>query len=202
MNVQKIVTGLLLVFLLAATAGAEEQIGLKAGEKAPDFTAVTTGDTSIRLSDFLKKGPVILVFYRGGWCPYGMMQLEELQHHIAQFQKAGAQIIAVSVDLRQVAAQTVAKRQLSFTVVTDPAADIPEKYNVIFHVPEDLRKAYKEDFKIDLMASSGRSDGLIAIPATYVIRPDGVIAHADKNYKIRPPVAQILEALKQTKDKE
>ena len=192
--------GLMLICLPLITL-AQEMPGMQIGVLAPDFEAENYKAETVKLSDLYKKGPVVLVFYRGGWCPYCNMHLQELQAHMEDFKRYNAAVVAVSVDKIQKAVETVDGKRLDFEVISNPQGDILEKYGLVYKVPEELNKKYKEKYNIDLEASSGRTDGMIAIPATYIIDESGTIvfAYANEDYKVRTKAEEILEALDQMK---
>jgi len=195
---RKIIIFSLLVLFSATSIVAQEEPGLQAGIQAPDFEALTHQGEPVRLSDINKEGPVVLVFYRGGWCMYCNRQLQALQSRLDEFNNLKASIVAISVDLQENAAKSVEEKQLGFTVISDPEADLLELYNLIYQVPDDLAKKYKEEYSIDLKAASGRDDHVISIPATYVIDRSGhiVFANANRDYTVRPSIDDILGALK------
>jgi len=194
---KKIVIFGLMVMFFATSIVAQEEPGLKTGIQAPDFEALTHQGNPLRLSDINKEGPVVLVFYRGGWCMYCNRQLQALQSRLEDFKSLGASIVAISVDLQENAAKSVEEKQLGFTVISDPEADLLQLYNLVFQVPDDVVKQY-EEYGIDLNAASGRDDHVISISATYVIDRSGkiVFANANKDYKVRPSIDEILEALR------
>lgn len=175
-----------------------QQPGLSVGMMAPDFDASNSENKRIKLSDEYKNGPVVLIFYRGGWCPYCNRHLQDLESHISDFETYNAKIIAVSVDKIDNSAMTVADQKLSFDVISNPEGNILEAYNLVYHVPDELAKTYKEIYNIDLVAASGRTDYMIAIPGAYVIDQTGTIVFADANddYKTRTSPEKILEFLK------
>lgn len=187
-----LITGL----FLCAPAAAQEMPGLAVGATAPDFEAGTYAGGRVKLSEELKNGPVVLIFYRGGWCPYCIRHLQDIQSRLEEFEARGASVIAVSVDLAGNELATVKENKLGFTVVSDSAADILEDYGLMFHVPDETVEKYVE-YGIDLKASSGRDDHVIAVPAAYVIKPDGRIAYAYANldYKVRAKPDDLLKAL-------
>jgi len=186
------------VFILGlVSSGLAAEPGLKAGSKAPDFKAVNYEGDAVTLSEYLDEGPVVLLFYRGGWCPYCNRQLQEYQGRIEEFDELGAAIIAVSVDQPSNQLKTVAEKKLSFEVISDPQARILKLYNLVYQVPDELVTVYREKYNIDLEAWSGQKNHMIAIPATFVIDADGTIryAYANEDYKIRPPAEEILKVL-------
>lgn len=198
---KQLFAGLILCMLFSGAAAAqvdlEQTPGLKVGDKAPVFTAVTHEGNHIALSELLDEKEVVLVFYRGAWCPYCNIHLQQFQSVYDEFEKRGVQVLGVSVDLQEPANKAVAENALSFPVISDPAADILKSYNLVFNVPVDLQEKMRANYGIDLEKHSGRNDGLIAIPATYVINQDGVIvfAYANKDYKTRTHPQEVLQVL-------
>lgn len=175
------------------------EIGLKVGNEAPDFTGATYRGGNVRLSDLYKDGPVVLIFYRGAWCPYCNLHLKAFQDKYGEFKAMGTVILAVSVDKPQYAQKTVQDVALGFEVISDPGAEILEKYNAIYHVPDEMAEKYLNEYKIDLEKHSGRKDHVIAVPATYVIDTDGkiVFAYANLDYKVRTQPEEVLKILKE-----
>lgn len=182
---------------MTAFAGMTEGPGLAVNTMAPDFTATTYTGNTITLSDYYQEGPVVLIFYRGAWCPYCNLHLKSFQDRLEDFKQKGASIVAVSVDKPEYGAKAVQKEGLGFEVVSDPQADILTAYNVLYKVPDELAQKYLTEYQIDLQAHSGRDDHIIAVPATYVIDTSGkiVFAYADENYKIRTKPEEVLSVL-------
>jgi len=200
----KNISGILILACVVLALGgqimAQEQnvynndIGLRIGTNAPDFTGETYRGNKVRLSDLYRNGPVVLIFYRGAWCSYCNLHLRAFQARFDDFKALGATLLAVSVDKPEYSTKTVQDDALGFEVISDPGADILEKYNVIYRVPEDLAEKYLDEYKIDLEKHSGRKDHIIAIPATYVIDKTGkiVFAYANEDYKVRTEPREIL----------
>ena len=194
---RKIFISCVIMALFASPLVAEEMPGLKVGVKAPDFEALNFKGEKVKLSDLYKNGPAVLIFYRGGWCYYCNIQLRELQANLDNFKKHNATLVALSVDTVVNAAATVKDKGLGFEVISNPEADILEAYELIYKVPDELNEQYKEKYNIDLEAASGRTDHVIAIPATYIIDTKGTIvfAYANEDYKVRASVEEILQEL-------
>jgi len=180
---------------------SNNEIGLQVGTTAPDFTGETYRGTTVRLSDLYLNGPVVLIFYRGAWCPYCNLHLKAFQGKFTEFKDLGVTILAVSVDKPQYAQKTVQDDALGFEVISDPGAEILEKYNVIYRVPPDLANKYLNEYKIDLQIHSGRNDHIIAVPATYVIDKTGkiVFAYTNEDYKVRTQPQEIIDFLRSLK---
>ncbi len=193
--------GLLCIYV--PSLQAETIKGLQAGEQASDFTAVNYKGEKVVFSDYYKDGPVVLIFYRGGWCMFCNKQLHAFQQSIEEFEELGVKIVALSVDQQDVAAKYVADKEFDFEIISNPEANILRMYDLVYEVPQDLRKKYKEEYKIDLQKASGRVDGIIAIPATYIVEQGGLItfAYANEDYRIRKSPQEILHILKTSNDK-
>ncbi len=173
---------------------------LTVGAKAPTFELpdVKRGTTS--LSSLLKKGPVVLTFYRGGWCPYCNIQLHDLQKHLSEMKKQGAELVAVSPQSPDASLSTVQKAELSFYVLSDAGGKVARQYGLMYALPKDLQELYLE-FGIDL--SKVNADGKWELPlsATYVIDQSGTIRYSFVNtdYKKRAETLDILKVLRSLK---
>jgi len=147
---------------------------LKAGDTAPDFTLPDAKGGRVHLADVLAQGPVVLSFYRGGWCPYCNLELQALQQSLSQIRESGAQLMAVSPELPDQALSTAEKHALAFTVLSDQGNRVARDFGIVFTLPEALRPIYAK-FGIDLSAWNGDDSFELPVPATYVIDRNGVI---------------------------
>ncbi len=180
--------------MLVASQVAERAI--QAGDHAPDFELPKIGGLSVRLSERLKTGPVVLNFYRGGWCPYCNLELHALQQHADAIQSRHTCLLAISPELPDRGAQTQAKHQLSFPVLSDVGNHVARSYGLVFSLSEDLRPVYA-DFGFDIPVINGDDSFDLPIPATYIIGRDGMVAHAFVNadYTQRMEPEEIVHAL-------
>jgi peroxiredoxin len=183
---------------LVQSAELENTPGLKVGDRAPDFTATLHDGSPIKLSDAYATGPVVLIFYRGAWCPYCNLHLQQFQRSIEKFEDYNALVLAISVDRQDYAQKAVLENQLAFDVVSDPGLDILRDFQLLYTVPEELREQYLSQYAINLEEHSGRTDGVIAIPATYLIDQEGkiIFAYASNDYKTRTSPDEVLKVLK------
>jgi len=173
------------------------QSGLKMGEKAPEFTTKNQDGKALQLSKLLKTGPVVLVFYRGQWCPYCNKQLSALQDSLGMLTAKNATVIAVSPEKQESVAQTIQKTKATFNVVSDMGLDLSKKYQVNYVVTEKMLSDYK-GYGVDIAAGNGMNGGNLPVPATYIISKEGKIIYAFVNADItqRASVASLLSALK------
>lgn len=186
--------------LPAISASPHKDYGLSVGTNAPQIQTKDVDGTLFDLKKSLASGPVVLVFYRGGWCPYCNLQLRNLQKKVLPH-IGNAKLVAVSVDKVSEGVKTQKTESLGFSVLSDPDAKILELYRVKYKVPEDLVKKYKSSYDIDLEKSSGKTHHVIAVPAVYVIAQSGKIAFAyvNENYKERADEKDIIAAVKSAK---
>jgi peroxiredoxin len=154
--------------------------GLSAGDKAPDFTLVNAVGEKVNLYDELAKGPVVLTFYRGSWCPYCSRQLRSFQEALPDIQDIGAQFIAVSPQTPDHSLTQKEKQELDFQVLSDAKGLVSAKYNILFDVPPYLKEIYLS-MGLDLEGFHGGSYWMLPVPATFMIDETATVRFADVN---------------------
>ncbi len=169
---------------------------LKSGEQPPEFTLPNQLGKQTSSSDLLAEGPMILTFYRGGWCPYCNLELRAYQAYLGRINGAGASLVAITPELPDESLNTVAKNELEFHVLTDQDGVYAEKLGLLFTVPEDIREIYT-GFGIDLEQHNGEGKFILPLPATYVVNSDGLVCEAfvDADYTKRMEPEEAIAAL-------
>jgi len=169
---------------------------LQVGEKAPDFKAQDATGQEVALGNLLKKGPVVLYFYRGQWCPYCNKQLSQLQDSLQLLTRKGAQVVVVSPETQVNIDKTVSKTKASFPIVHDQDFAIMRAYRTAFVVDDATAQKY-QGFGIDLKQANGASQNVLPVPATYVIGRDGRIKYVyfNPDYRQRASVKAVAQAL-------
>ena len=167
------------------------------GQPAPDFTLSNASGKSVRLFQLLEKGPVVLSWYRGGWCPYCNLTLHALQAYLPKFREQGAQLVALTPELPDKSLSTTEKHNLEFEVLTDRHNEIARSYGVVFKVPPEVMFYYNQGF--DLHQFNGDSSDELPLAATYIIDSQGLIRYAylDADYRNRAEPEVILARLRQ-----
>ena len=160
--------------------GAEAR---KIGETAPDFTLKNASGHDINLAKELKNGPVILTWYRGGWCPYCNLALSYLQRYLPQFKEYGAQLIAITPETPDQSMSTKEKNNLEFEVLTDENNMVAALYAGVHGLPEHIRDFYANRGVGDYYKDYQNIE--FPIPATYIIDKAGVI-HGDRGLADEP----------------
>lgn len=170
------------------------QEGLQVNAAAPSFTGKDQHGKTVDLEEQLKKGPVVLVFYRGHWCPYCNNQLRKLEDSLSLITGKGASLIAVSPEKPENVAKTIQKTKASFPVLSDDGLTIMKSYDVVFTVDDKTVEKYK-GYGIDFTEVNGTTNGAsLPVPAVYIINKERkiIFRHFDKNYAKRVSVAEIL----------
>ncbi|EAR26053.1 hypothetical protein A20C1_09239 [marine actinobacterium PHSC20C1] len=166
---------------------------LKVGENAPDFALTDATGNTVRLTELLDAGPVVIAFYRGAWCPYCNLELKALQEMLPEFRAAGATLIAISPQTPDESLSTEEKHNLQFPVLSDSELTAINGFGLL-HPVDDATKEYYEKSGYDLVKSNGSTGWQLPLPATYVIAPDRSISYAFVNadYKLRAEPADVL----------
>jgi len=181
-----------LVLSMAVTAQTFPQdIGVN--DKAPDFTAKDQNGKKVSLKNELKNGTVVVVFYRGQWCPYCNKQLTAIQDSLDFIKEKGATIIAVSPEKPDNISKTVEKTKAAYSVLFDDSLKIMKSYGVAFAVDSSTVERYKK-FGLDLNDANGSNGANLPVPAIYIINKEGIIVfkHFDPDYRKRMSVQEIL----------
>jgi len=170
---------------------------ISVGEIAPNFTLPDATGKVITLHNKLNEGPVVLSFYRGGWCPFCNLELQAIQALLPEIKALGANLVGISPETPDNSMTTVEKQQLQFDVLSDVGNKTARDYGLIFTVYEEMRPLYLK-WGLDVPASNGDDSWELPIPATYIIDSNCVAraAHVDKDYTKRMEPDQILTALR------
>jgi peroxiredoxin len=176
---------------------------LKTGDSVPDFILPDAHGELVRLCSLLTDGPVILVFYRGGWCPYCNLHLRGFQRRLSEIRALGAQIVAISPELPDNSLSTREKNELAFPVLSDVGNKVAREFGIVFELSDDLIELYRQ-FGHPLEDVNGPSGNReLPVPATFLIDGKGIIrlTHVDVDYTRRLDLDDVLEALKEIKDR-
>lgn len=169
---------------------------LQAGAMLPDATLTDQNGEQVAISALLAKGPVVLNFYRGGWCPYCNFELKAYQELLPQFQARGVQLVGVTPEKPDNSLTTQEKNELSFPILTDAQNGFAKALGIAFNMPEDLVALYS-GFGLDLPNINEGTGWSLPIPATFVADASGkiLLADVDGDYTRRLEPADALAAL-------
>ncbi|WP_309640261.1 peroxiredoxin family protein [Flavobacterium sp.] len=169
---------IVLVFVMILIAlNSNAQNGLKVGEKAPEFIGKDQNGKTIKLSDVLKKGKAVVVFYRGYWCPNCMRSLKNIQDSIAQMEQQNVTVIAVSPEKPEGVAKTTKIAKAGFSIISDDQLKILKDYKVAFEITPEMDAIHKK-YNIDIEQNNGKKNAnILPRPAAFIIGQDGIITY-------------------------
>ena len=172
---------------------------IRTGSLLPDFALANATGRTVTKQQLLAKGPILISFYRGEWCPFCSLELVALQKRMDDFQSRGVQIVAISPQLANGSLTTVEKHSLKFEVLSDVGNHFARELGIVWKQPESLRPLFA-NFGHDLNARNGDDSFGVPIPATLLVDRSGVVRNIflDPDYKKRlePDVAlQWVDAL-------
>jgi len=170
---------------------------LKIGDQAPAIVLPNATGKAVDVGTLLKRGPVIVTFYRGGWCPYCNLELRAFQKILPEIEAAGAGLVAISPEKPDDTLSTAEKNALSFEVLSDVGQKIGRAFGLVYTFSDELKRAYQE-FGLNIPAMNGSDEWALPISATYIIGRGGTIVYAytDPDYRDRADPDEVLMFLK------
>jgi peroxiredoxin len=171
--------------------------GIDIGEQAPRFTLPNAVGKSISLDERLEQGPVVVVFYRGAWCPYCNVHLRGIQERLPELRDQGATLVAISPQAPDSSLAFTERLTLGFDLLSDLDQSVSSAWRLRFELPHALRQVYRD---MGMALDEQNADGTwhLPVPATFVLDSSGVVRarHVEPDYRERMPVSGILDALK------
>lgn len=166
------------------------------GDQAPAFVLPDPSGATVALPELLTRGPVVVSFYRGGWCPFCNLELRALQAVLPELTAAGASLVAISPQIPDESLSTKEKADLDFHVLSDLGSEVIRRYGLVYQV-DDAAKNVLAGFGNDLERLNGTDTWELPVPATYVIGTDGIVtyAFADADYRRRAEPRDIVAAV-------
>ncbi|MBD3673561.1 MAG: AhpC/TSA family protein [Planctomycetaceae bacterium] len=164
----------------------------------PEFELPNATGETVKLSELLEKGPLVISFYRGGWCPYCNLELKALQNSLWAIREQGGDLVAISPEMPDHSVTTKEKNDLEFEVLTDQSNELAKQLGIVHQIDEELNGIYQElGINIEEYNQDGKNE--LPLPAIYVIDTDRVIrwAFVRADYRNRAEPAEVIEALKQ-----
>lgn len=197
---KKIISLLSFLLMISSLVFAQSETvypdGLKIGDTAPEFSGTDQHGKKISLKDALKKGDVVMLFYRGQWCPFCNKQLSHFSDSLQMLVDKGVTLLAVTPETPENIKKTLTKTKASFPVIEDQNLAIMKSYKVNFAVDEKTVTKYK-GYGIDFDNANGSNGANLPVPATYIIGKDGKIKYVffNTDYRKRASVQDILNNL-------
>lgn len=175
--------------------GSVREIGpLEKGSQAPDFTSKDHMGRTFNLDEATQEGDVVIIFYRGYWCPICMNHLGEFSKGFERIKEKGVQLVLVSPESSVYQDSTMAMHKMDAIYISDPESKIMDQYGVGFKVSNSYNKKFENWMKQPLKDFNDQDEAMLPVPATYIITKDRKIRwlHFDPNYRNRSTMADIL----------
>lgn len=173
---------------------------LNVGAKMPAFSLKDSLGNTVNSKDLLKQGNLVLVFYRGAWCPFCNKYLHQLQQNLAQIKQAGGNLVAISVENPDRSLAIAKKNELEFTVLSDPNLNVARMFHIVYQLPDATNEKYKKG-GLDLAKYNSTEKPELPISATYIVDKKGkiVFAYIEPDYKKRAEPSVLLAELAKLK---
>lgn len=173
---------------------------LNVGAKMPSFTLNDSLGKPVNSADLLKQGSLVVVFYRGAWCPFCNTYLHKLQKSLPRITENGGQLVAISVENADRSMAVAKKNELNFTVLSDPNLSVAKAFGIVYQLSDETNQKYK-GFGLDLAKYNQTEKAELPISATYVVSKTGEIVYAfvEPDYKKRAEPDVILQTLAKLK---
>lgn len=187
--------------LLAISASAAIN-PLMIGQAIPDTDLKTTDGEMFNLKHAAEKQQIVLIYYRGGWCPYCNVHLKQLEEVEPKLRELGYRIIAVSADKPSSVQQSAGKDQLTYTLLSDASMKTAEAFGIAFKVDKPTLKKL-DSYNIDIEEASGQKHHMLPVPSVFLIGTDGIIdfVYSNPDYKVRLEPEVLLAAAKASVEK-
>lgn len=174
---------------------AEDVTPLLNGAQVPAATVKLADGSPVSLQAMLLQKPSVIVFYRGGWCPYCSRQLAEFKNIEKDLVKQGYQILAISPESPESLQAQKLKTEFAAQLISDQNLEAIKAFGVGFYVPNDTRKLYKEKMDIDLTADKD-DRAVLPAPAIFITDTKGQVLfnYVNPNFRVRPSAELVLSA--------
>lgn len=174
---------------------AEDVKPLGEGRPAPSAVLREPDGGNVALAELYRTAPTMLIFYRGGWCPYCSVHLGQIQKAEKQLRELGFQVVAISPDRPEQLAESIHKEQLTYALLSDSDMTLAKAFGLGFRVDDKTLERY-QGFGIDLEQASGQRHHLLPVPAVYLVDTQGTIrfAHWNPDYKTRLGPDELIAA--------
>lgn len=172
--------------------------GPKVGDTAPDAQVSLTNGDPVQLGELYPRGPIVLIFIRGGWCPYCNKQLVAFEHRLATMASLRATVLALSPEGPAYIRENIRDQKLTYDIISDYQLNAAKAFGIAFDLPPEMQKTYK-GFGVDIAEHNWSKTWQLPHPATYVIDRKGVIryAFASEDYKQRADPDDVIKVLRE-----
>ncbi|MBF7073526.1 AhpC/TSA family protein [Glaciecola sp. MH2013] len=179
---------------------AEDVTPILIGSSAPNVTVKTSDGSPVSLKALYMQKPTVVIFYRGGWCPYCSRQLAELKSIEQNLVDEGYQVLAISPESPSRLQEQKLETEFAVTLISDDSLAAIRGFGVGFYVPNDTRKLYKDRMNVELTADTSER-AVLPAPAIFILDQQGKVqfSYVNPDYSVRPSADLVLSAAKLVK---
>ncbi|MCB0401803.1 MAG: AhpC/TSA family protein [Flavobacteriales bacterium] len=172
--------------------------GIEAGQQAPEIVGVSVDGRQVESKAMVEDKELVLIFYRGNWCPYCSRHLSNLNDSLQYLTQAGAEVVVIGPENFESAHKTQEKTESDFILLPDTSMQLMQAYDVLFTVTKRYKGKIKTFLFTDIAENNGQDEAMLPVPATYIIGRDHNVKwrHFDYDYTKRASVKEILDHLK------
>jgi peroxiredoxin len=166
------------------------------GQDLPPIVLPDATGAVVDVDDLLARGPVVISFYRGGWCPYCNIELRGLQQRLPDIRRFGGTLVAISPETPDASMTTLERNELEFPVLSDAHNRVARRFGIVHQIDPQVVELQLGN-GVDVAAINGDELVEVPLPATYVVDQGGVVryAAADPDYTRRPDPDDVVAAL-------
>jgi peroxiredoxin len=165
---------------------------IKVGAQFPAFNLPSATGAKVSSNELLAKGPLLITFYRGNWCPFCNLALRALQQRLPEIRAKGVELVAISPELPDSSLSTQEKNELEFAVLSDARNKLARELGIVWKQPDSLRPLFKQ-FDHDLVKQNGDDSLEVPLPAAFLVGQDGVVRNvyieSDYRKRLEPSIA-------------
>ena len=169
----------------------------KVGEMAPAFTLNDSDGQQVDSRALLAKGPLVVTFYRGVWCPFCNLDLQALRDTLPDIEARGASLVSISPQTTANGRKAARTHNITYPLLSDPGGMVADAFGVRWKMPGDLVALYRDKYKLDLTMYNDDQSWTLPMPSRFVIGVDGMIDYAEvsPDYTVRPDPSELLPVL-------
>jgi peroxiredoxin len=194
---KKLLAALIAVFIVTVSFAQDKPEGLFINSRGADFKMKDQSGNEVVLKDLRKKGPVVVLFYRGNWSPYCMKELKRFQDSLSLITAKGGTVVAITPEGKEGQDSTIAKTGATFPIIYDGEMKLAKAYGVAFKVDDKALARYK-NAGTDLLKLNGQKEAMLPVPAVYILNKEGSVTYRyfNEDYRKLVSVKEVLDNLK------
>jgi peroxiredoxin len=172
----------------------EDTSPIKAGAKVPSIILNNELGVPVNVNISLREKPAVLIFYRGGWCPYCNLQMSSLRAVEEEFYNLGFNIFGISPDRPEKLSESRDKHNFRYVLLSDSSMRVCSAFGLAYKVPDDEVIMLRDKFNSDIEGNSGEKHHLLPVPAVYLVDNKGIFGfqYSNPDFTVRMDSQELL----------